>query len=177
MSILVVFAGLPGTGKTTLCRLLKKKIDCEFFDSDEYAMKSKHFKMGSKELSEKELNKGRLEFYDKKLNEVRKLMSKNKIVIMDAVFDKEKLRNKFYKMIKEVGGELIIVKVTAPEKIIRERIQKDNSKRRPGFTKESRLRIYEIMKKGWEPIKKDHIVIDSSKDINEQLDELIKIIK
>ena len=37
MATLIIFAGLPGVGKTTLCRLLKEKIKCYFFDSDEYA--------------------------------------------------------------------------------------------------------------------------------------------
>lgn len=176
MSKLVVFAGLPGVGKTTLCKLLKEKIDCNFFDSDEYAMKSNHFKKETKELSEHELNKRRMKFYNLKLNEVKKLMSKHKLIIMDAVFDKKKLREKFYKMIKEINGKLIIVKVVAPEKITKERILKDKSKRRPGFTPESRLKVYKVMKKGWEPIKREHLVIDTSKKLNPQLNELLKIL-
>lgn len=178
MSLLVLCAGLPGVGKTTLCKMLKDRIDCAFFDSDEYAKKSPYFEtVDTSELSKEELEKGRSEFYDRKIREVRKLMLENEIVIMDAVFDKKDLRDKFYKMVNQINGELLIVKITAPDKIIKRRIRNDEPKDRPGFTVESRLKLYKIIKENWEPIERNHIVVDSSNDLSEQLDEIIKIIK
>lgn len=176
MATLIIFAGLPGVGKTTLCRLLKKKIKCYFFDSDEYAKKSPIFKQADFS-NPKELQNARLKFYDTKIKEVKKLLKKHKVVVMDAVFDKERLRKKFYQMIESINGTLTIVQVIASDKIVKERILNDKSKTRPGASPVSRLEVYNIMKKGWEPIKKKFYTIHSDRDIKKQLDELLEKVR
>ena len=173
MATLIIFAGLPGVGKTTLCRMLAKKIRCYFFDSDEYAKKSPLFKKITSD-DPKKLEKARLKFYDTKVKEVKRLLKKHKIVIMDAVFDKEKLRKKFYSLVKLIHAKLIIVEVVAPYALTKARIIKDKSKTRPGSGPASRLKVYKIIKKGWEPIKRKSYKINSSKNIRKQLDLFLK---
>ena len=173
MKTLIIFVGLPGVGKTTLCKLLKKEIKCYFFNSDGYAKKSPIFKKVNFS-NPKEMQKARLKFYDTKIKEVERLLKKHNIIVMDAVFDREKLRKKFYQMIKSIKGKLIIIQVVAPEKIIKNRILKDKSKTRPGASPASRLKAYKIIKKGWEPIKRNFHTIHSDKDIKKQLILILK---
>lgn len=174
-SILVIFAGLPGTGKTTLCKLLEKKIKCKFFDSDYYAKKTGLYRKFKKIKSEKESKELREKFYDKKVKEIEKLLKKNNVVTFDAVFDKEKLRIKFYRMTKKINAKLIIIVATAPSKVVIQRIRNDTKhfSQRPGEKPTGRINTYKTMKKDWEPLKKEHYIIDSTKDINPQLNRIL----
>jgi len=172
MATLVIFAGLPGVGKTTLCRLLQKKIKCYFFDSDTYAKSSPIFKGVSFDDPE-EMQKARLKFYDSKIKEVKRLLKKHEIVVMDAVFDKNNLRDKFYAMIRSIKGKLIVVVVVAPENVIKYRILKDKSKTMPGASPENRLKAYKMMKKGWEPLIREHFIINTDNNTGEQLNKFL----
>lgn len=174
-SILVIFAGLPGTGKTTLCKLLEKKIKCKFFDSDYYAKRTGLYKKFKRIKSKKESKELREKFYDKKVKEIEKLLKKNKVVTFDAVFDKEKLRKKFYSMLNKINARLIIIVVNAPSKIVIQRIIKDTKhfSQRPGEKPTGRINAYKMMKRDWEPIKREYYVVDSTKNINQQLNEIL----
>ncbi|MFA5176327.1 MAG: AAA family ATPase [Candidatus Nanoarchaeia archaeon] len=172
---LIVFAGLPGTGKTTLCKLIQKKVNCKFFDSDLYAKKKGFHKIFMGARNEKEQRKLREKFYGDKVNEIKRLLKTHKLVVFDAVFDREKLRKKFYSMVDKVNARLIIIKVIAPEKITLKRINADKKhfSRRPGEKPAGRILSYKIMKKDWEPIKRKHFIVDSTKNTDKQLTKIL----
>lgn len=168
--ILIVLVGLPGTGKTTACNLLRKEIECHFFNSDKFAKQQGLFK--KKRLwkkSEKEINKIRKEFYFKKAKEIAKLLSKNNIVIMDAASNKEFLRRILYDASKKAKGRTVIIEIIAPLKLTKERIFKDKKK-----NAKSRWEAYLKIREKWQPIKRKHYTINSSKDIKEQIEKIMK---
>ena len=69
---------------------------------------------------------------------------------------------------------MLIIELICPEQEVRRRILNFDFKKheRLGDAK-SWLRLYKKLKKDWKPIKKVHFVIDSSRDINKQLDLFI----
>lgn len=167
--LLIIFLGLPGTGKTTSCNLFRKKIKCSFFNSDAFAKKQGLFKVKNLwKKSEKDINKIRKKFYLKKAKEISKLLLKKDIVIMDAASDKESLRKILYGSSKKVKGSTLIIEVKAPLKLTKKRIFKDGKKNSKG-----RWEAYLKIKKEWQPIKRKHYKIDSSRDISKQIDKII----
>jgi predicted kinase len=170
---LIIVAGLPGVGKTTLCKIIKKKLKCRFFSSDDYAKKKDLFNR-LKNKSHEQMDKIRLDFYDEKINEVKKLLKRNRVLVMDAAFDKEKLRKKFYKMIRGINGKITIIKVVAPDNLIRERIVNDTSGKGNKAVKAfGRLEMYKKIKREWEPIRRKYFVVDSSRSIEPQINSIL----
>ena len=171
MATLIILAGLPGVGKTYAGKIIHNNINSYFFDSDKFAKKY---------LTGKLDDKTRFEFYIKKMNAVESLLKSHNVVIMDAVFDKNNLRKLFYEMIQKISGKLIILEVIAPYELAKARIEKDLSKERLG-TPDSRLEMYEKMRKGWQPIRLPlftrnfikYYKINSSKDINPQINKIL----
>jgi len=172
--ILILFVGLPGTGKTTAGRIAEKEVKRSiFFDSDAFAIKEKLFEQ-FKKSKKSEYAKIRAKFYDKKVSAAKKLLKQGKIVIVDAVFDKENLRKKFYRAVEETKARLILIEIKAPSHVSRKRILKDASKGRKKARKSGRWDMYKKMKKTWQPLEREHHTINSEKKMKFQILKILK---
>lgn len=172
MKTLILIVGLPGTGKSTACRIVFQNLkNCGYLDSDKFAEEQNLFEKFKKADTIIEKNLVREWFYDKKIEKIRLLFKTHKYVVLDAVFNKEELRKKFYKLKKE-NIKFIIIEIRAPFKIIKQRIFNDQSKGTD--RKNGRWEAYLNMKKEWKPIKEKHFVIKSDDNFKANIKNLSK---
>jgi len=100
--------------------------------------------------------------YDEMFSRAKVLVEKGRDVILDATFAKKENRDKAKKITKNFR----IVEIICPENIVKERIEK-----RFEDESEAKFEHYLKYKQFFEPIEDQHIVIDTSKDINNQLEK------
>ena len=177
MKKLIVTAGLPGVGKSHICRFIKKAIKGAFyFDSDlfakRYAIKNK---INFLALTKKQQEKQRIVVHKAKLDKIREYFKRYNAILLDTCFDLPKSRTLFYTFAKKEHVKLVIIEVVCPENIVKQRIFKSRheAKRMTG-TKQDRWKFYLHAKSKWPPIAKKHLVVDGSKALKSQLNSLLK---
>ncbi len=157
--MLIILAGLPGTGKSTLARELSKDLGAVHLNSD--IIRKELLKERTYSEEEKE------RVYSKLLERVGEELKSEKIVIIDATFYKEELRRRVIGIVKENNSEFVIIECVLEEKIVKERIEN----RRKGVS-EADFEVYKKIKKEFEEIKEEHLVLDTSKELKVQVEDV-----
>jgi len=182
-SNLIIFAGLPGTGKSTACRIFVDKLknlnrDIFFFDVDQLAKDTKFFSDINPD-DQREFYARRKEFYNLQSERLKELLMAHQFVVMDAVFEKRELRKIIYSGARDTNAIINIIMTVCPKDIVEKRILADINHKLGNPQK--RLFIYQQTEKHLQSINlfekysnKLHIRHIST-DINtdEQIQELI----
>lgn len=171
--------GLPGTGKTFVAEKIAGRIGAVLIDNDEIKGKIVPKLLGREKFKWYLKTRKRFPFYIRRkvygsmLSEVKKFLNKNKNVVCTGSFYSKKLRKIFYDFLIPRGIKFYIVNVVCPEGMLKERI----IKREIALKEEKVIATWNIYKKEkslHQPIEEKHTIIDSSKDINEQINEFLK---
>jgi predicted kinase len=146
--LIVVVCGLPGVGKSTLAKDLAPLISAVILSSDKIR----------KELFPKPIySKQEVKLiYDVMILLTKYLYRAGINCIIDATFSKEKSRTDLKNRLMIPNEELHMVECICPEDAVVSRL-----KSRKNDYSDADLRIYKRMKKNYEPILEDHIVIDT----------------
>ncbi|MFC1800849.1 AAA family ATPase [Nanoarchaeota archaeon] len=160
---LIMVCGLPGTGKSTVAKFIAEKIGAELLRTDvirkELFSGKDYLEYGSENVSPEE---ERMVVYEEMFKHMVDLLKEGKNVILDGTFHKKEVRDKAFFMAKEVGVELEIIEIICPEELVKkgmaERIEKQEGASTAGFE------IYLIYKKMFEPVKREHLVVDTGDD-------------
>ena len=177
MKKLIIIGGLPGVGKSYICRLLIKRLkNCLYFDSDLF---SKDY-IGEKKIDflnwlDEEQQGQRLIFHRAKIDKIIDDLKNYDTILLDTCFDLPPSRRMFYKFAKENDIRLVVVEVRCAEETVKQRIfeMRHETERMIG-DKKSRWDVYEKMKAAWVPIENADFIIESDKDLNGQLDKLVE---
>jgi predicted kinase len=146
--LIVVICGLPGVGKSTLAKDLAPLINAVILSSD---------KIRKELLSKPIYSKQEVKLiYDVMILLAKYLYRARINCIIDATFNKEKSRTDLKNKLMLPEEELRIVECICPEDAVVSRL-----KRRKSDYSDADLRIYKRMKKNYEPILEDHIVINT----------------
>ena len=148
-SKVVIVFGLPGSGKSYFASQLARSIHAKHLSSDQ--LRKKMFEYRSYSEEEK------LSVYEEMLVIVKGLLAANENVVLDATFYKDEIRSRFLDELKE-DAEVLFIEVRASESIIKERLKG----KRPDS--EANFSIYEKIKKQWEPMVDDHLILQSTND-------------
>ncbi len=128
MKALVLVMGMIGTGKTSLAQRLARELDMALISSDPlrkelagldpYQRVKEGFGQGlySPEMTER--------VYTTMMERAREFLEKEKGVILDATFAQKKWRNMARKLAQERKVPYLIVVTTAPEEVVKERLEK-----------------------------------------------------
>jgi predicted kinase len=147
--MIVAVTGLPGSGKSFFASRLAKAIDAEYISSDR--LRKKMIQRRTYSAEEKEL------VYDEMLKQVHKAVKQNKSLVLDATFYKAETMNKFREGIKD-AGTIVIIEIVAGEALIKERMQTPREDSEADFT------VYKVIQQQWEPIKEQHLILQSTND-------------
>ena len=105
--------------------------------------------------------------YDEMLKEMRNGIKQGKNLVLDATFYKNETRNKFEEETRD-GGKIVFMEIIADETLIKERLQSPREDSEADFT------VYKIIQQQWEPIKEQHLILQSTNDnIESMLEEAI----
>jgi predicted kinase len=160
----ITVSGLPGTGKSYFCRRLAEKLPVVLLESD--AIRKTLF--ASPVYSSEESNHL---FRDIHLL-VEKLLSQGIPVILDATNLSEKNREYLYSIASRLKVKLILVRVSAPPELVRQRLQSRQAD--PTNKSDADWEIYRKMQPAEEKIHRKHYTIDTSQDISSTIDKIVR---
>lgn len=162
--ILIAIFGLPGTGKTTLAKLLSQHLGIDHFNTD--TIRNMMDKRGQYD----ERDKGPV--YDEMLHLTRSEIKKGKDIIVDGTFYKRKLRTQLIALAQEHGAVHKWIEVCAKEETVKKRVSK---KRRYS---EADHDAYQKVKAGFEPMEEEYLQLFSDRgETREMLEKAIEYIK
>ena len=102
--------------------------------------------------------------YDEMQRQMQESLNLNKDVVLDATFSRNDIRKKF---IDTENAETILIEVKAAEPLIKKRLQKSRQ------DSEADFEIYKKIKAEWEPMNKNHLILESTDDnIQEMLEKI-----
>jgi|Deesub1362A_J573_1020465.scaffolds.fasta_scaffold00057_124 hypothetical protein len=165
--MLILLCGLPGTGKSTLAKRITRRYSATILQTDE--VRKEIIKKPTYSQEEKRL------VYKVVFLITKYLLKSKRNVILDGTFYKRKLRNEAYKIADECKNRFIIIECTAPEEVIKKRMKRRISKGR-GLS-DADYDVYLKIKKQFEPIRREHLTVDTTKPFNTCVDEILEYLK
>jgi hypothetical protein len=150
---LVVVAGLPGTGKSELCRDLGRRAGAVILQSD--VLRRLLFERPVYSWQESRRLFAAIHAV------CQKLLRSGVSCIVDATNLSESHRRPLYDIAERAGAKLIVVEVTAPREVACSRLSERAAM--ADSVSEADAAVYERMSREWEEIGRDHFVVDTSK--------------
>lgn len=145
----VVVCGLPGVGKTSAATTITDRLDARLIRTDvvrrdvtpdpDYTSLESHLVYGAA------------------LDRARREVDSGGAVVIDGTFRTAALREQVATLATDVGAEFRLVKVECPEDVVADRIAK-----RTDSESDADFAIHQQLRKEFEPIERDHLVIDNS---------------
>jgi SHS2 domain-containing protein/predicted kinase len=162
---LVVFSGVPGSGKSYLARRVQPRLAAAIIETD--YVRRLLFAMPCYSAQENAwvytvchaLIAGRL--------------AQGQTVVFDATNLLESGRRRLYAIARNAGARLVIVHTTAPDTVIRQRIAQRSQERDPGNHSEAGIAVYEALRQTEQPIRHAHIVIDTTQDVAKAIQRIL----
>ncbi|MBS3819948.1 AAA family ATPase, partial [bacterium] len=150
--MLVIFSGLPGTGKTSAAEELSRQLRAERLTTDELRRRiDKH-----PDYSQKH----KRSIYAALMKEAEKCIQKGKKVILDGTFFKQEMRQRARELAQKHDESFYVVFVTCPQGIVKKRLEK--REKAGADASEADFRVYKIIQKQFEEIEDPDYIIDTS---------------
>jgi predicted kinase len=161
---LIVVSGLPGTGKTYFCNRLAERLPSVVLESD--VLRKTLFSPPS--YSAKESS----QLFRAIHQLIQKLLVKGIPLILDATNLSERNREYLYSIADRLDAKLVLVRVEAPPKVVRQRLEARRGKTEN--KSDADWATYRRMKYSVQRIRRNHYAVDTSRDITPVLDKILK---
>ncbi len=165
---LIVVSGLPGTGKSHFCRRLAERLDLVILESD--SLRQRLFRVPSYAREES------ARLFRACHGLVEELLRKGICVALDATNLEEHNRERLYHIADQAGARLIIVRMDAPQEVVRQRLERRSRKEERADHSEADWGVYARMKPTVERIGRNYFAVDSSKDIDPVIDKIVRVV-
>ncbi|MFH1234953.1 MAG: ATP-binding protein [Candidatus Diapherotrites archaeon] len=141
--MLLVFFGLPATGKTFLAKEISKELGFQYLNMDNTNRNA---------VAEEILFSKMCEFLEGKL-------SAGKGFVVDGSFSVGSERNRIKEIAEKKGIPVVFIEMIAPEETLIERMPEAR-----------KLALYRKMQEQFEPMEEPHFTVDSSRPFKKQMD-------
>ncbi len=158
--MLIIVAGLPATGKSTLAKRLAKKLNAVVLNTD--VIRKEIFPKPKYTEEEKRI------VYDVLFLLTKYLLMNGINVILDGTFYKRSIRHKAYDIAKKLGKTFIVIECICNEDVVRERLKK---RRKEKSISDADYNVYKKIKSQFEKIERPHIIVDTTNNID--LDDIL----
>ena len=162
----IVVSGLPGTGKSYFSSKLAERLSFIILESD--ALRKTLFPSPSYSLAES----ARLFRVVHLL--IERLLRKGIPVILDATNLSERHRERLYSIADRLDVKLILARVEAPPNVVHERLKTRREGMDSGSKSDAGWEVYQRMKPTVQKIRRNHYVVDTSRDITPVLDKIVR---
>ncbi len=155
--MLILIAGLPGSGKTSLASAISSKLNAKHLNSDQIRRELGlwgHYQPEDKAV-----------VYNELLARTRQALANGETVVVDSTFYLGTLRKPFDFIAEQTSVKVLWILVTAPDEILAQRVAK------PRTDSEAGLAVLEKIKAAFEPLEVPHLTIDTSNGSSEDLAE------
>lgn len=161
---LIIISGLPGTGKSYLSKRLAERVPFLVIESD--ALRKTLFSPPSYSFREST----RLFRTIHRL--LRELLNKGIPLILDATNLSERFREQLYSIADRLNVRLIPVRVEAPPEVVYQRLE--GRARDTENKSDADWAVYRRMRPSVDRIRRNHYVVDTSRDITPVLDKIVR---
>jgi DegV family protein with EDD domain len=163
---LVIVCGLPGSGKSYFSRALIGRHPLAHLDSD--ALRKILFSRPTHSAEES------TRLFAAVHAVLERLLSRGVNAVLDATSLKEVHRQVLYQIAERAGARLIIIQTEAPPSVARQRLEARSRGSHPRDSSEATPAVYDRMKGEAEPIGRQHIRVDTSSDIEQALQTVVR---
>jgi predicted kinase len=169
---LILLAGLPGVGKTTVAKEFARQAEAVHFDIDEI----KRVVVPEDEVAEEiDPPEYRFKYYAETIRNLPTLFADNpaQTVVIDETFHLEDFRDLWEESARELDIKVHWIEVVCDEDIVKERLRigKDRENHVLG---DKAFPMYLRFKEVFEPMKATCEVVDNSKDFVPQVQRIVK---
>ncbi len=162
--VLVVVSGLPGTGKSFFSQRLAERVSLAVLESDALRKVLSPYPLHTAEESIR-LFRAIDELLDL-------LLERHLPVLLDATNLLEAHREALHSLAQRHKARTILVLVKAPPKVVRQRLEARRGNRDTQNHSDADWEVYQRMRPLQEPIRRGHIVVDTSRDIEPVLERV-----
>lgn len=163
---LVLVSGLPGSGKSHFGRLLAARLPLAVLESD--ALRKRLVATPTYSGPEN----GRLFRAAHEL--ARQLLASGVSVLFDATNLIEAHRRRLYRIAEEAAARVAVVRLEAPKRVVYQRLQYRREGLDPQDSSDADWDVYERMRSRLDPIRREHLVVDSSQDVGSAVDQVVR---
>jgi len=163
---LIVVSGLPGAGKSFFCRKLAERLPCLVLASDTL----RKVLFPSAQYSEAENRR----LFSACHVLIEELLRNGIPIVFDATNLLERHREFLYRAADRAGAKLILVWVEAPTEVVRQRLLAREKAAAPEYDSEAGWEVYQRMKIRYQRICRNHLVVDTSRDISPVIDKIVR---
>ena len=164
--MLVLITGLPGTGKSTIAMHLARRLRATVLRTD--VIRKQLFPQPNYTEEEKEL------VYKVTFLIAEYLLRAGKNVILDGTFYKRSLRERVYRLARDLRKRLIIVECCAPEAVVKQRMEARAKKK--NIPTDADFEVYKKIRDQFEPLRRQRVIVDTSNPLEENLSEIMRYI-
>lgn len=175
---LIMILGLPGTGKTYFAKKLSESLPEKpiYLSTDlvrRYLFDFSHHHyepFGAKSYTQEKRDL----VYNALYLILDILLTQKLLVMVDGTFYSQDKRQPIYKICQRLNQELILIRTTCSEDLIKHRIQ--DRKSHGKNSSDADFKIYLEIKKRFEPLQEPHLVINTEQNLITNLQEVKKYI-
>lgn len=146
--MIVIVAGLPGSGKSYFAEHLAERLEATYINSDRTRLT---LRAAGKYSYEEKLN-----VYKAMLTQTAQVLEENKNVLVDATFFHHTMREMFIRLAQGYNVPIRFIEVVADEEVIRERLKKPRRYSAADYI------VYERVRNEFEPIVMPHLTLEST---------------
>lgn len=151
---LIVYCGLPGVGKSAASAYTATQLSAERYRSDEVRKRL----FPEPEYTDEET----VATYEELLARARSELEAGADVVLDATFRSKRFRDRAAALASEVDAAVEYVHVTCDVDVVRERLES-----RTETISDAEFDQHLQLRRAFEPIERDHVVIDNSGSLEE----------
>lgn len=159
--LLVLVAGLPGTGKTTFALALAEKIGARHLNTD--------IIRDALGLRGRYDEKSKQKVYREMEEQTAKALSTGERVVVDGTFYRKELRAPYQRLGAQAQAPLCWLIIEAPEAVIKQRVSQKRA------YSEADYAVYLKIRDAWEPLGQPHLRLQSA-PLKEMLDKALAYI-
>ena len=149
--LLIIVCGLPGTGKSTVAKILARRLDAQLLRTD--VIRKELFRQPRYDAK----NVDRV--YRELFLRTRKA-GRTQNIILDATFSKKKHRQAALRVAKLLGLRFIMIETVCSVAVVHLRLEKRTRR----SISDARFQHYLAMRSRFEKIRGPHYIIDTSED-------------
>ncbi len=153
--MIILVAGLPGSGKSYFAERLADKLEAAYINSDRVRL--------ALQATGKYSFDDKLLVYKEMMLQATQAIEQKRDVIVDATFYHHTMREMFLRLAAGYNVDVRVMEVVADEGLIRQRLQK------PRKYSEADFRVYEIVRDDFEAITMPHLTLESTDNNLEQM--------
>lgn len=155
---LLVYCGLPGVGKSAAAAYTADRLPAERFRSDE--IRKELFPDPEYTAEETAAT------YDELLERARAALASGSNVVLDATFRSKEYRDRAAALATDVEAAdgVAFVRVTCETDVVTDRLEQRTTAE---SVSDADLRVYHLVKDSFEPLERDHVVVDNSGTLEE----------